>query len=654
MSITERLPAAPRGIAIGVPVIDRGTVLRGLALGSGFAAAVWVSAGTGGTGGSGGTAPVWLGNGFQLAVLLLIPRRSWPGCLAGFTVISAVVVLIVDGSVTAALATSLVNLVEVAIAAHLLARDPDWVAGRSDSTLSWLRFARRGVVVAPLAGTALGLVVLLGLDREGLGPAALWGRAHVWFVTDAVSICLLVPLALRVRPAAVDRLRREGRLREAVLLLLVTAGVAGLVTSQGSVIALFAVMPPLIVLLFRFGFVGLTAGTAVLAAFTLGLTRAGHGPFVTMTEGSTGQAVLVAQLFLVSVFGTVATIGALLEERQELAAREAANEQVYRLIAASSSDLILVLTDDGAARYVSPAATELAGRPETALLGLGWLQQLHPDDRDALVGAFNAVRDGAETGAEVLCRLRRSERDWRWLECRLRSGDPGAAGSTGSAGTATAAPGPLIVATVRDVTGRREYEENLRTENALLAREASTDALTGLANRREFEHRLADEWARAAAARQQVGLVVVDVDHFKKYNDRYGHAAGDRCLAAVARALHGTLRRPSDLCARYGGEEFVVLLPTTHRAGSAAVAEALCAAVRGLALEHRDNDGGVVTISAGVACLAPARDDATPERLFQLADAALYRAKDGGRDRAEMHTEPSTEHPTERPALAGT
>lgn len=174
------------------------------------------------------------------------------------------------------------------------------------------------------------------------------------------------------------------------------------------------------------------------------------------------------------------------------------------------------------------------------------------------------------------------------------------------------------------------------TERVELARElerlATTDALTGLANRRRLDEHLEAEVARAARSGEPLTLVLCDVDHFKRYNDRYGHPAGDACLAAVGAALRERVRRPADLAARYGGEEFALVLPGAALEGARAIAESARDAVRALAMPHEDNDGrGVVTLSLGVACVVGAW---APREIVAIADRALYEAKAAGRDRA--------------------
>ena len=176
-----------------------------------------------------------------------------------------------------------------------------------------------------------------------------------------------------------------------------------------------------------------------------------------------------------------------------------------------------------------------------------------------------------------------------------------------------------------DVTERLELAKKLE-------KLATTDALTGLANRRRFDEHFAAEVARAARSGESLTLVLCDVDQFKRYNDRYGHQRGDACLVEVARAMEGLVRRPADLAARYGGEEFALVLPETSQEGAIRIAERLLSAVRELAFDHEGNDGhGVVTVSAGVATVLGG--GWTVEDVVELADRALYDAKAAGRDR---------------------
>ena len=173
----------------------------------------------------------------------------------------------------------------------------------------------------------------------------------------------------------------------------------------------------------------------------------------------------------------------------------------------------------------------------------------------------------------------------------------------------------------------------LRTLNEHLEVISNTDALTGVANRRNFDTVLASEWRRTMRLGQPLALGLIDLDWFKKYNDHYGHQAGDECLRLVARVLKETVGRTGDLVARYGGEEFVFIAPVTDGENALALAQSVCQGIQALGLAHELSDFGCVTLSIGVAALVPQRHQ-SPDMLVRLADEMLYRAKAQGRNRA--------------------
>lgn len=185
----------------------------------------------------------------------------------------------------------------------------------------------------------------------------------------------------------------------------------------------------------------------------------------------------------------------------------------------------------------------------------------------------------------------------------------------------------------------REQARNAELSHAveLLGKLSAEDALTRIANRREFDRRLGIEWSRARRDRQPLALIMVDIDCFKNFNDHYGHLAGDTCLQQVAAALRGVPKRPADLVARFGGEEFVALLPATSLEDAAEVAERMRQAVVDLQIPHATSRVAPgVTASFGVAVIQPWMHEDLSE-LVAAADVALYDAKEHGRNRVAMH-----------------
>lgn len=195
---------------------------------------------------------------------------------------------------------------------------------------------------------------------------------------------------------------------------------------------------------------------------------------------------------------------------------------------------------------------------------------------------------------------------------------------------------------------RNELETSLYRVQDELKGLAATDALTGLGNRRAFDEALEREWTRAIRYREPISLALLDIDHFKKFNDHYGHKPGDECLSKVGHLLTETVFRPGDMIARYGGEEFAIVLPGTSAEGALQVAERVRQIVEHQGWRHVGSPEGCITVSVGVATIEP-----TPRQpkttLFEQADAALYKAKAQGRNRVEC-ARPVSAHAVTRKA----
>jgi diguanylate cyclase (GGDEF)-like protein len=182
------------------------------------------------------------------------------------------------------------------------------------------------------------------------------------------------------------------------------------------------------------------------------------------------------------------------------------------------------------------------------------------------------------------------------------------------------------------VRARVRTHLTLKRQADKLASLTVIDELTGLPNRRRFNQRLEDEWKRAVRSGKALTLVMIDVDHFKRYNDNYGHSAGDDCLRYVARALDKVVQRAADMVARYGGEEFVAILPDTNAIQGLQVGERFCDTISALQLEHKYSPSGKhITISVGVATCIPTMHIRS-QTLLEMADNMLYKAKRKGRN----------------------
>ena len=302
----------------------------------------------------------------------------------------------------------------------------------------------------------------------------------------------------------------------------------------------------------------------------------------------------------------------LLETYGYTAVRTAANgrDALDLLTAASSAPVDLILTDVAmpglsGIEFIQQIKTisHLTDIPVVVMTGRASAELL---DRAFAAGAYDFVTKGVDPH-ELLARVRAALNLKRELDRRR--------------------------ARERQLV---EVTRELERVNNQLRRLAVQDELTGVPNRRYFNWLLGREWGRAARDGRPLALVLADVDHFKAFNDRYGHLAGDACLAQVAAALTRQVHRSADAVCRFGGEEFVVVLPGTDGAGAAKVAEGMRAAVAELGLEHGGSPHRRVTVSLGVAAAVPRSGGPAAEALVQTADEALYRAKAGGRNRVAM------------------
>jgi diguanylate cyclase (GGDEF)-like protein len=196
--------------------------------------------------------------------------------------------------------------------------------------------------------------------------------------------------------------------------------------------------------------------------------------------------------------------------------------------------------------------------------------------------------------------------------------------------------GEMLANTLQNVGYRRslqQIQQQLQQANAELQQQALQDGLTGIANRRHFDSTLQQELQRCARHKVALGLLLLDIDHFKAYNDHYGHQAGDKALQQVAKLLAGLLKRQGELAARYGGEEFAVILPSADAQACLLIAEKIQQQLAALAIRHQHSGvSKLLTLSIGYCSLVPDKHSSA-EQLIQAADSALYQAKDAGRNR---------------------
>jgi diguanylate cyclase (GGDEF)-like protein/PAS domain S-box-containing protein len=358
--------------------------------------------------------------------------------------------------------------------------------------------------------------------------------------------------------------------------------------------------------------------------------RSSRYPFVVLATRAQDEvlapwrrAAIVRVLFVLSLVVLIAVMGFYLVRQllqgQRMAAALAAKEASFRVLAEGSSDMVTRIGLDEQVQYASPSSVRIVGWPPDQLVGTPALAGVNPEDLPRVEKLVAALKRGETEEARVTYRTRHREKSEIWVESTLRI----------TRNVSGEIDGAVVIS--RDMTQQKDMEDRL----AILAIE---DGLTGLANRRRFDERLEEEWARAYRERTCLALLMIDLDHFKTYNDEYGHPAGDECLRVVTRIMAAEAQRATDVTARYGGEEFTMLLPNTDAAGCARIGERIRRAILEAGIPHAPNQpSGLVTVSLGGAICQPASDrSATSASLIEAADRALYAAKHGGRNRLVM------------------
>ncbi|CAN3127232.1 diguanylate cyclase [Mycobacterium sp. smrl_JER01] len=548
---------------------------------------------------------VWLAAAPQLVALLMSRRRHWPAYLITFAVIQYVPpwLLLDRPPEVAALST----VTAVVFAAAVLHHDQDWIQGRSDSLRSWRRFVVYAVVVAPAFAGVIGALSVLVHQQGRTDPKSLAIVAVIWYLAEAVGIAFLAPVLLRWGRYWRRQSGRQIFTTVAFTLLMVALGLVA--AYESNFVLMFLTAVPALLVLIEFGIAPAFWQLAVGAVVILGTTFAGIGPFVATAVDPT-QAMIHAQVFLLTGYAMVVLVAAALEERNRLSALDHASHEVYDLVADLTGDLVLVVDAHGdVLHHAFTGHSNLnlsSGRIERA----EWQSQVHADDVHVIAEHWSS----GGSGASPPFRLQTRDGSWCWYVMHCRRAAQG-----------------ISAAVLRDVTLEREVQESLTDM-------ANSDPLTGLANRRGLSHRAREIWLRALELDQPLSALFVDVDHFKAYNDHFGHQTGDVCLRAVGEVLAQLADPRTCVAARYGGEEFAVVLadcedPYTFATG-------LSSAIRALGIGHPASPCGVVTVSVGVATMSPrdeirfggADPDAAVGELLDRADKALYAAKSQGRN----------------------
>jgi diguanylate cyclase (GGDEF)-like protein/PAS domain S-box-containing protein len=553
---------------------------------------------------------IWVANGMLLAYLLLAPRWRWPAYLGAGLAGLLLGSVLVHEPWRINLFFNFLNLVEVIIGAVLLRRKSTQLP-RFTNGAYLLRFIAFAVVAAPLVASIINTVV----------QSVWWHQPPLqlflnWVTADAVGIAVATPIFTAIFQAKSDS-RPNWRRNGIYLVLLAAVTVA--IFAQSKVPVMFLIYPALILVLLRLG-LAWAATSSLFVAFVGGwFTLRGTGPLAASGSLTPSAQCLLLQIFVATGVFMIYSVSVVLESRRSIEHRLERIASLHALVSENSRDAIILADLSGHRTYVSDALERLTGWSPEEFAQHESLSLLHRDDLPQAKSVIRKLRGGAE-GATFECRVRRQNGIYIWVEASLRLVRDAKTGKpTG------------VLHIVRDATERKEAQERLQQAYRTVQALAATDPLTGLANRRRFDQWLNSEWRRASRDRKPLSLLMIDADHFKPYNDAYGHPRGDSCLKQIAEVAQDVASRPGDLVSRFGGEEFGVILPNTDREGAMRLGLEICEVMRQRNLPHSGNPGGIETVSVGCATMVPVVGR-RPVNLVELADEALYKAKRGGRD----------------------
>lgn len=557
-----------------------------------------------------GFSMLWLPGGVLFGVLLSAPRQAWGGYLVAALLGFLAANVQRNGLGLVTLVLSLCDVMEAWLAAALVVPRVDVrQLGNINRTL---RVSGLAVLVSCALSALVAAAARHILLPQSSGFAPLF---ETWLASHALGMVIFGALTVIVRAEGRRMLGPPARRLELVVTLVVIAISSWLVFERGQLPVAFLLLPPLMVCVLRHRFSGFVPAIAVIALIAAMATSAGRGPFMLGSEANDLVRSYQLQLYLLCCCWVAFPVASVLAERRVLTHRVARSEQQYRMLADYSRDLIIRIGPGRTLEYISPSVTELLGWTREEYDRLRW-ELVHPDDVAILRDTMDPLYEKGGM-ASIVYRCRHKQGTYIWLAANVRS-------VTDANGRAA------LVYSGRDVTSRVEAE-------LALEQQVRRDPLTGLANRLLFDERLALALARAGRNRTCVGLLYIDLDHFKAINDTHGHAAGDQALREFARRIGGCIRSV-DLAVRLGGDEFAVLVEDIATPQSLQfVAEKLVTVMR----EPMVLGNLTLQASASIGIGMNAAGESDAEALVQLADGALYQAKAAGRNTWRLATAPA-------------
>lgn len=456
-----------------------------------------------------------------------------------------------------------------------------------------------------------------------------WARI---VLSDSLGIAIFTPAVFLLLSGRFSKPERRGiYLNKGIPAMVFYAGAVVLIFSQNTYPLMFLIFPPLMIFVFVAGLEGGVCASAVASIIACLATARGDGPIWLIQQSTQEHRVLILQLFLWVIVASALPVGSLLDERQEAGREAGKSQRIYQTVMENSQDMIVLSGLNGGSRFVSPAVEKVTGWTQREFIDLPRFGSIHPEDRDLAETIVKSIANG-KVDHIFRYRLMHKDAGWGWVEGFIR-------------GYRDSEAGPVVgyVLTLHDIRTQKETEDGwsaevaaLADKNAHLTTLAAMDALTAIPNRRTFDQVLPVEARRHTVSGECLSLLMIDVDSFKKFNDRYGHPAGDVCLRKVACTINESMVRQSDLAARVGGEEFAVILPGSDEQGATHVADKILKGVRDLHIPHDDSVTGFVSVSIGVSVWLPYQTNEV-SLLIQQADRALYEGKATGRNRVTVH-----------------
>jgi diguanylate cyclase (GGDEF)-like protein/PAS domain S-box-containing protein len=577
-----------------------------------------------------GVSSIWLANGLMLGFLLHVPSSRWVGLLVACALGQFTSSLVAGDALQGALAAMAFNTLEVAIAALPLRSR---ISSARDLSLprNFVPFLA-AVILAPLLS---GLALTAYLYASGSLEVQVFNS---WYTGHALGMATGAPVMLALRGNELLRLfRREHRV-EVVLSTALIVAVTGAVFWQTSLSLQYLIFPPMLLAALRGGFAGTAFALIIVTAIAAVLTGFGRGPLMLMQLGDDSFRVyLMLQVFIAALLLTCfpVAVGMSAWRRNQRSERKLRN--LLGLLAEHSSDVIVLTDLEGRRVFVSPSVREVLGWEPEQFMQHTFRELVHPSHFEEVQRQLDRLSGTHGGRATITFPTRRADGRNIWMEARVRHfRDAGFPAQQDAADDVTPRNhGPRgeegFLVTLRNITRRRQTEQALEEANRKLSSLVLKDSLTGLGNRRHFDRLLAEYWQHCAESAIPISVILLDVDHFKLYNDNYGHQQGDQCLREVAKAIADSVRG-QDCAARYGGEEFAVVLAHADLVDAMVVAERIRADIEQLAIPHAGSPFGHVTVSLGVASCVP-EEASRPDSLVEAADRQLYASKNAGRNR---------------------